>query len=102
MRSLLNLGRDMPEGPGTEEYLRLKEDAAEEREHIMRQYFNHTWPKRIILVIGVFQLVISLSILAVDLPIMLMYAPRWEVLVGCWMVLTGFVTCIATLLTRKE
>jgi len=92
----------MPQGPDTEEYLRLKEEAADEREHIMRQYFNQTWPKRFVLVLAVFELLITLAILAVDLPIMLMYAPRWQVLVGCWMFVVGVSACLASLSTRKE
>ncbi len=82
-------------------YIRQKEDYLDKREEFMQKYLNRTWPKRVICILGILQLLISLAILGVDLPILLMLGPRWQVCAGCWGFLIGFIACVSTLHSSK-
>jgi hypothetical protein len=84
------------------EYIRAKEEFEDKRDEFMRKYLRRSWPVRIICILGVFQLLLSLAILGVDLPIILMFAPRWQVFAGCWGFVFEFIACVATLHTSKK
>lgn len=84
------------------EYINQKEEYLEKRDEFMRKYLNRHWPGRIILVLAIFQLLISLAILAVDLPIILMFGPRWQVFAGCWGFIFAFVACVSSFHSSKK
>ena len=84
------------------EYLRQKEEYEDKRDEFMRKHLRRAWPIRVIILLGVIQLLICLAILGVDLPIILMFAPRWQVFAGCWTFVFGFVACVSTLHSSKK
>jgi len=94
--------RDSPDVVDPSEYIRQKEEYEDKKNDFMRKFLRRAWPKRLLRILGVFQLLISLIILAVDLPICLMLAPRWQVLAGCWTFICGFIACISTLHSSKK
>lgn len=83
------------------EYVNQREEYLEKRDEFMMKYLHRHWPSRIICIIGLFQLLISLAILGVDLPIILMFGPRWEVFAGCWTFVLGFAACVSTFHSSK-
>ncbi len=90
------------EGIDPRDYLRQKEEYNEKRDEFMRKQLHRTWPVRIVRLLGVFQLLISLAIFGVDLPIILMFAPRWEVCAGIWTFICGFIACCSTFHSSKK
>jgi hypothetical protein len=94
--------RDSSDTPDPSEYIRRKEEYEDKKNEFMRKHLRRAWPKLIVRILGVFQLIISLVILGVDLPIILMYAPRWQVFAGCWTFLFGFIACVSTLHSGKK
>ncbi|UJR37278.1 hypothetical protein I4U23_029987 [Adineta vaga] len=93
--------RDSPDSD-VAEYVRQKEEVTEKREDFLRKYFRRSWPKCIVAIIGVVQLLISLATFGVDLPVILMYAPRWQVLCGVWSLIFGFIACVSTLHSTRK
>ena len=91
-----------PEGARPMEYVRLKDQIDDKFQLFMIKYLQRNWPPRFILIIGLLQLAISLSIFSVDIVVILMYAPRWQVLVACWTFLATFASSVATLDTSKK
>jgi len=91
-----------PDSVDPTEYIRKKEEYEDKREDFMRKHLRRSWPIRIVRILGIFQLAISLAILGVDLPIVLMFAPRWQVFAGCWTFVFGFVACVSTLHSSKK
>lgn len=91
-----------PDSTDPTEYLRQKEEYEEQRDTFMRKQLRRAWPTRVIRILGVFQLIISLAILGVDLPIVLMFAPRWQVFAGCWAFVFGFIACVSTFHSSKK
>jgi hypothetical protein len=83
-------------------YVELNEEYDEKRDDFMRKYLVRQWPKRIVGLLGLLQLLINLAILGVDLPIILMFAPRWEVFAGCWTFVFGMIASISTIHSSKE
>ena len=95
------MDRDSPDSVDVADYVRQREEASEKQEHFLRKYFHRAWPKRIVAILGILQLAISLATLGVDLPVILMYAPRWQVLCGIWTFIFGLIACISTLHSSK-
>ena len=91
--------RDSSDG---DEPLSDKEEYAEKREAFMRRHLRNHWPKRIVLLIGIAQCLISMGILGIDFPIIFMYAPRWETFAGCWTFVLGFVASVSTMHSCKR
>ncbi|CAF0967595.1 unnamed protein product [Adineta ricciae] len=94
--------RDSPDSVDVAEYVHQKEEISERQEHFLRKYFHRAWPKRIVAILGILQLAISLASFGVDLPVILMYAPRWQVLCGVWMFIFGLIACISTLHSTRK
>ncbi|CAF3344036.1 unnamed protein product [Rotaria socialis] len=88
---------DDPENIDPEEYVRLREEYEEQLDYFMLKYLRRAWPALIVCILGIFQLCISLIILGVDLPIVLMFAPRWQVFVACWTSLFTFIASVSTI-----
>jgi hypothetical protein len=84
------------------EYVRQKEEYEEQRDEFMRKQLRRVWPICIVRILGTFQLLISLAILGVDLPIILMFAPRWQIFAGCWTFVFGFIACVSTIHSSKK
>ena len=91
-----------PEALDPTEYIRQKEEYEDKRDEFMRKHLRRAWPVRIVRIIGAFQLLISLAILGVDLPIILMFAPRWQVFAGIWTFIIAFIACVSTLHSSKK
>jgi len=91
-----------PEAVDPSEYIRQKEEYEDKLDEFMRKHLRRSWPVRIVAILGVFQLLVSLAILGVDLPIILMFAPRWQVFAGCWTFVFGFIASVATLHSSKK
>lgn len=91
-----------PETVDPMEYIQQKEEYEEKRDEFMRKHLRRAWPIRVLRILGIIQLLISLTILGVDLPIVLMFAPRWQVFAGCWGFVIGFIACVATLHSSKK
>ncbi|CAF2117051.1 unnamed protein product [Rotaria magnacalcarata] len=88
---------DDPENIDPDEYVRLREEYEEQLDAFMLKYLRRAWPTWIVCILGIFQLCISLIILGVDLPIILMFAPRWQVFVACWTALCTFIAAVSTI-----
>jgi hypothetical protein len=84
------------------EYLQQKEEYEDKRDDFMRKHLRRAWPIRIVRLLGLLQLLISLAMLGVDLPIVLMFAPRWQVFAGCWAFVIGFIACVSTFHSSKR
>ncbi len=84
------------------DYVMQREDFEDKRNEFMQKYLHRVWPARVVIVLGVLQLVIILALLGVDFPVMLMLGPRWQVLTGCWMFIVGFIACVSTLHSSKK
>jgi hypothetical protein len=93
---------DNPELVDPSEYVRQQEEYYDKRDDFMCKHLRRAWPLRLIVLLGVIQLLISLAILGVDLPIILMFAPRWQVFAGCWGFVFTFIACVSTLHTSKK
>ena len=83
------------------EYINQREEYLKKRDQFMEKYLHRHWPARVVCIVGLFQLLISLAILAVDLPIILMFGPRWQVFAGVWTFLIGFIACVSTFHSSK-
>lgn len=83
------------------EYVNQREEYLKKRDDFMIKYLHRHWPARVVCVVGLFQLLISLAILGVDLPIILMFGPRWQVFAGCWTFLFGFIAAVSTFHSSK-
>lgn len=90
-----------PDAVDPSEYLRQKDEYESQHDTFMRKQLRRTWPIRVVRILGIFQLLISLAILGVDLPIILMFAARWQVFAGCWTFLFGFIACVSTFHSSK-
>ncbi|CAF3447940.1 unnamed protein product [Rotaria sp. Silwood1] len=84
------------------EYVRLQEEYEEKLDEFMRKHLRRTWPVCVIRLLGIFQLLVTLTIFGVDLPIILMFAPRWQVFAGCWASVLGFIACVSTLHSSRK
>lgn len=92
-----------PEAIDPIEHVQQQEILEEKREDFMRKYLKQSWPVCVIRILGVIQLLVALAILGVDLPIILMFAPRWQVFAGIWTFVLAFIACVSTLhSSRKE
>ena len=83
-------------------FVRERHEYEEKRDEFILKFLHRVWPVRLVIILGVLQLVIILCLLGVDFPVMLMLAPRWEVLVGCWMFIAGFIASISTIHSGKK
>ena len=86
----------------TAEFLRQRDEISEKRDEFMCKYLRRAWPVRWVCILGIVQLAISLAMLGVDLPIILMFAPRWQVFAGCWAFMFALVAAASTLHSRKS
>ena len=93
---------DNLEAVDPEEYIRQKEEYEDKRDDFMRKHLRRAWPVRIVVLLGILQLLITLAILGLDLPIILMFAPRWQIFAGCWTFIFGFIACVSTIHTSKK
>ena len=84
------------------DYVQMNEEIDEKRDEFMTKFLRRNWPLRLSAVLGTFQLIIGLIIMAVDLPIILMFAPRWEVFVAGWTLIATLITSISTLHTGRK
>lgn len=87
---------------GPAEYAELQEDDAERMDIFMRKYLRRQWPVCMIVILGIIQLALCLTILGIDLPIILMFAPRWQVFTGCWGFLFTFIASVSTLHSGRK
>ena len=94
--------RENPEAVDPVEYIRKKAEYEEMFDSFMRKHLRREWPVCFVAILGVLQLLLSLTILGVDLPIVLMFAPRWEVFAGCWTFVLTFIACVSTLHSSKR
>ncbi|CAF0883096.1 unnamed protein product [Adineta steineri] len=85
-----------------DDHHRQKEELLQNRESFLRKYFHKAWPKKLVFLLGMIQLAISLCILGVDLPIILMFAPRWQVLCGVWTFICGFIAAASTMHSARK
>lgn len=83
------------------EYVKLQIEIDEKHAEFVSKHLRRLWPKRVVRIVGVFQIILSLAILAVDLPIILMYAPRWQVCAGCWTFLIGLIAGVSAIRASK-
>lgn len=65
----------------------------------MIKHLKKKWPKRGVRICGVLQIIFSLAIAGLEVPIMMNSAPRWETFGGFWTGLIGFIAAITTLVT---
>lgn len=91
-----------PEAVDPIEHANQMEILAEKREDFMRKYLKRAWPVRVTRIIGIIQLLIALAILGVDLPIILMFAPRWQIFAGIWTFILVFIACVSTLHSTRR
>ena len=89
-------------GADSNEYVRMQDEIDEKRDEFITKYLRRKWPSRLTIVLGILQLIICLVIVAVDLPIILMYAPRWEVLVAGWTLVFTLLSAIGTFQTGNK
>jgi hypothetical protein len=83
-------------------FVRFNEEISEKRDEFMRKYLRRIWPVRIVGVLGVIELLIGLAVIGVDLPIILMFAPRWELFAGVWTFICVLLASIGTLHSSKK
>ncbi|CAF2871438.1 unnamed protein product [Rotaria sp. Silwood2] len=84
------------------EYARLQEEYEEKLDEFMRKHLRRIWPVCVVRLLGIFQLLVTLIILGVDLPIILMFAPRWQVFAGCWASVLGFIASVSTIHSSRQ
>ncbi|CAF3858943.1 unnamed protein product [Rotaria sp. Silwood2] len=84
------------------EYVRLQEEYEEKLDEFMRKHLRRIWPVCVVRLLGIFQLLVTLIILGVDLPIILMFAPRWQVFAGCWASVLGFIASVSTIHSSRQ
>ncbi|CAF0758372.1 unnamed protein product [Rotaria sordida] len=84
------------------EYMRLKEEYEDKYEDFMRKHLRRVWPLCAVRLLGVFQLLVTLVILGIDLPIILMFGPRWQLFAGCWASILGFIACVSTIHSSRK
>ena len=86
-----------PEAVDPIEHVHQQEVLDEKRDEFMRKYLKRSWPIRVLRIVCVIQLLVALAILGVDLPIILMFAPRWQIFAGIWTFIFAFIACVGTL-----
>ncbi|CAF0798308.1 unnamed protein product [Didymodactylos carnosus] len=85
-----------------EEHVRVLKELKDTREQFMIKRLKVVWPRRILTLLGILQLLLGLAIIAVDLPIILMYAPRWQIFAGCWGGVFAFAAAVSTLYSSQK
>lgn len=90
--------------PGTIDpfsYVNLQDQSNEKFEYFMIKFLQRHWPAKIFWVLGFLQLGMSCAIFSVDIIVVLMLAPRWQVMIVIWTFFATLAAAIGTLITRK-
>lgn len=85
-----------------DEYAALQQKIDDAHDQFLIKHLNRVWPKNFLLIVGILQILLALAFVGVDLPIVLMYAPRWQIFAGCWAFLFALIAGIMTIRSSND
>lgn len=85
-----------------DEYAALQQKIDDAHDQFLIKHLNRVWPKNFLRIVGILQILLALAFVGVDLPIVLMYAPRWQIFAGCWAFLFALIAGIMTIRSSND
>ena len=93
---------DAEDSVDPEEYAELQQKIDEAHDQFLIKHLKRVWPRNALRLLGVLQILLALAFAGVDLPIVLMFAPRWQVFAGCWAFFFALIAGIMTIRSSNE